>query len=56
LGRLVFESRNKINFFSIPEKFLEISQNLKKYDYQYVFIPKSGSWKDFQEWLNNHIL
>jgi LCP family protein required for cell wall assembly len=55
LGRLVFESRNNVYFFSIPEKFLEISQNLKKYDYQYVFISKSGSWKDFSTTLPSQI-
>lgn len=55
LGRLIFESKDNINFISIPESFLEVSQNLKKYDYQYVFIPKSGSWKDFFTTLPNQI-
>lgn len=55
LGRLIFESKDNINFISIPESFLEVSQNLKKYDYQYVFIPKSGNWIDFFTTLPNQI-
>jgi len=53
IGKLVFESRNNINFLSIPEEFIVVSQNDKKYDKQYVFIPKSGSWKELQEWITN---
>lgn len=55
LGRLIFESKDNIDFISIPESFLEVSQNLKKYDYQYIFIPKSGNWIEFQEWVTNSI-
>lgn len=53
LLKFLFESRDNINFLSIPEEMLEVSQNDRKYDRQYVFIPKSGSWKEFQEWLTN---
>lgn len=55
LGRLIFESRNNINFLSIPDEFLTVSQNDKKYDFQYVFISKSETWAEFQEWIKNSI-
>lgn len=55
IARFVFESRNNINFLSIPEEFIKISQNDKKYDYQYVFMPVSSTWNKFQEWLQSNI-
>lgn len=55
IARFVFESRNNINFLSIPEEFIKISQNDKKYDFQYVFIPLLGTWSEFQEWVNQKI-
>lgn len=55
IGRFLFESRSSINFISIPENMIQVSQNDKKYDKQYVFIPKGGSWKDLQEWIKNSI-
>ncbi len=53
--KFLFESRNNIKFLSIPEEMLQISQNDKKYDRQYVFIPKSGSWKELQEWIKDSL-
>lgn len=55
LAKLLFESRDNINFLSIPEEMLTISQNDRKYDRQYVFLPKSGSWKELQEWISQKI-
>jgi len=54
-ARFVFESRNNIKFLSIPEEFIKISQNDKRYDYQYVFIPVQNNWNEFQEWINSKI-
>lgn len=51
LFKELISSRNNINFLTIPEEFLKISQNEKKYDRQYVFVPKSGTWKELQEWV-----
>lgn len=53
--RFMFESRENISFFSIPEDMLTVSQNDKKYDRQYVFLPASGRWKEIQEWLFKNI-
>jgi LCP family protein required for cell wall assembly len=51
LFKELISSRNNINFLTIPEEFLKISQNEKKYDRQYVFVPKSGTWKELQDWI-----
>lgn len=53
--RFMFESRENISFSSIPEDMLIVSQNDNKYDRQYVFLPASGTWNEFQEWIKNKI-
>lgn len=50
-----YESRNNIQFLSFPEELVVVSKNDKKYDMQYVFIPKDGSWKKLQEWISQRI-
>lgn len=55
IGKFLLESRSNINFINFPESMIQVSQNDKKYDKQYVFIPKGGSWKDLQEWIKNSI-
>lgn len=55
IARFFVESKLNINFLNIPDDILVVSQNDKKYDRQYVFVPKSGSWKELQEWLNQKI-
>ena len=55
IARFILESRNNIKFLSIPEEFIKISQNDKRYDYQYVFIPVQSNWNEFQEWINSKI-
>jgi len=55
LARFVFEVRENITFLNIPNEMIEISQNNKKHDYQYVFVPKSGSWKEVQEWITSQV-
>jgi LCP family protein required for cell wall assembly len=50
-ARFLFESRQNIKFLTIPEEYLAISQKDKRYDYQYVFLPKSGTWDDLQKWI-----
>lgn len=55
IARFIFQSRDNIQFLSIPEEFIKISQNDKKYDFQYVFLPAFGKWKEFQEWLQSNI-
>lgn len=55
LMRFVVESKANISFLSIPEDMTKVSQNDKKYDKQYVFLPASGNWKEFQEWLSKSL-
>lgn len=44
-------SKANVFYISIPEEFLVVSQGDKKYDKQYVFLPKSGDWNSFQLWI-----
>jgi LCP family protein required for cell wall assembly len=55
LAKFVLQARQNINYISIPEEMIQVSQNDKKYDKQYVFLPKSGSWLEIQEWLIKRI-
>lgn len=55
LFRFVIKNINNINFLNFPEEFVEVSQNNPKFDKQYVFIPKEGDWKSFQEWIKKEI-
>ncbi|MDP3918195.1 MAG: hypothetical protein Q8Q30_03415, partial [Candidatus Woesebacteria bacterium] len=55
LARFIFVARDHITFLNIPDEMIEISQNNKKHDYQYVFVPKNGSWKELQEWIKNSL-
>lgn len=51
LIKFIYESRNNINFLTFPENLIKVSQNDRRYDKQYVFIPVNGSWDKFKEWL-----
>lgn len=55
IGRLVIKSSNDIFFISIPEDMIRVSQNNKKQDYQYVFLPVSDTWEDFSTNLSTQI-
>jgi LCP family protein required for cell wall assembly len=55
IGREFYKSRNNINYLSIPETILTVSQGKKRYDRQYVFVPASGTWKNLQEWITQNI-
>lgn len=55
IARFIVESKFNINFLNIPDDILVVSQNDKKYDKQYVFVPKSGTWKELQEWIQREI-
>ena len=55
LVKFAVESEFNVNFLNIPENILVVSQNDKRYDKQYVFVPKSGTWKDLQEWISKSL-
>lgn len=49
------KAQHNLNLLSFPEDLIEVSQNNKKYDMQYVFVPSGGSWEPVQEWLADKI-
>lgn len=54
-SKFMLESKFNLETISIPEELLQVSRNDRKYDFQYVFIPKGGSWKEIQKWVNSKI-
>ncbi len=44
-------SKPNISYLNFPQELITASINNKKYDYQYVFIPKDGSWEPLQQWF-----
>lgn len=52
LARVIFSSRNSIKNELIPEDLLINPPITKTYDYQYVFIPRSGNgkWGEINSW------
>jgi len=51
LARKVLGARGSISSNVIPEDLLVQPSVSKRYDNQYVFIPKSGDWDQVQEWI-----
>ncbi len=50
LARAVFDERNNINSFVLPESLLTNPEKSQKYDNLYVFIPKNGDWSKVHDW------
>lgn len=53
IARKAFDSRNNVNSSVIPEELLVHPVISSKYDRQYVFIPKDGTWEEVQKWIQN---
>jgi len=53
--KMFVDFNKNIQSLEIGDEFLLISQNLPKYDYQYVFIPAKGNWREFKIWLKEKI-
>jgi polyisoprenyl-teichoic acid--peptidoglycan teichoic acid transferase len=53
LARLIYDGRNSVNSFLIPQEFLINPPISLKYDMQSVFIPKAGSgkWDEINKWV-----
>ncbi|WKZ25310.1 MAG: LCP family protein [bacterium] len=56
LIKFVYDARDSVKFLSIPEEMFTVSQDDRRYDRQYVFLPSSGSWIEFQNWLKQELL
>ncbi|QQG41952.1 MAG: LCP family protein [Candidatus Woesebacteria bacterium] len=54
IARKVFDSRNSINKYLIPDGFLINPPITSSYDKQYVLIPKEGNgkWEEIQKWIS----
>lgn len=55
LARYTFNSRASLISFVMPEEFLEVAPKSPVYDNLYVFIPKSGDWQSFHDWVNEKL-
>ena len=53
IARKIFDAREKIESFVIPEDFFINPPVSLKYDNQYVFIPKNGSFMQLREWVED---
>jgi len=52
LARNILSARKNINSFVFPEELLINPPENQKYDFQYVFVPKKGSWDEIHMWIN----
>jgi len=55
VARKIFDAREDIKSSVIPENFLINPPISSKYDNQYIFVPKNGSFSYIQEWLKDFI-
>jgi LCP family protein required for cell wall assembly len=53
LARLLFDAKDNIKSYTFPVDLLINPPISSKYDNQYVFIPKDGSWEKFQSWMKS---
>lgn len=53
LTRNVLSARKNVRSFVFPEELLTSPPKSQRYDFQYVFIPKEGSWDEIHMWVNN---
>jgi len=51
VSRLIFDAKDNISSFVLPEELLMSPPKLAKYDFLYVFIPKDESWIGIHEWI-----
>lgn len=53
LFKYAFGVKNSIEANIIPTEFLFKPPVSKRYDNQYVFVPKSGNWSEVQRWITS---
>lgn len=51
LVKIAYKSRNAIFSYVLPQELLANPPYSAKYDFQYVFIPKTKDWRDVQDWV-----
>ena len=52
LVRRIFDSRNNVISFVIPESMLITPPISRTYDRQYVLVPKVGNWDEVRSWVD----
>ena len=53
LARRAFDARDNINSYVLSEDFFVRPPISRLYQNQYVFVPKSGDWKEIHSWINS---
>lgn len=53
LGKEMLEIDGNIQSSTLPEGILISPPENQRYDYQYVFVPKTGDWKELQGWIKS---
>lgn len=56
LARKIFDQKSNINSQVIPAEMLTNPPESAKYDFQYVFVPKAGDWKEVWSWVKTSML
>ncbi len=53
LGRRVYQGRNNLQSYNIPEELITVPPYAPEYDNLYVFIPKANDWSEVQKWIQD---
>lgn len=55
LAKVLYDLRQNVQNLAIPEDYLIVSNGSYKYDYQYVFLPRSGNWLILMTWISSSL-
>lgn len=55
LVRDSYKFKDNVHFINFPENLIKASQNNKKYDFQYVFIPVDKDWSKLKEFISSNL-
>ena len=51
LGREMLKVDGNIKSSAVPDEILISPPKSQRYDYQYVFVPRTGDWIELQSWI-----
>ncbi|KKU12268.1 MAG: Cell envelope-related function transcriptional attenuator, LytR/CpsA family [Candidatus Woesebacteria bacterium GW2011_GWA1_45_8] len=51
VARRIFQAKNKISTYVVPENYLLNPPTSPRYDNLYVFIPQAGDWEEVHSWV-----
>lgn len=52
LSRLMYNAKDNIDSYVLPEELLINPPKLVKYDFLYVFVPRNETWTEIHNWIN----